>query len=331
MREFVRHCLMGLSLLLWENSPASARLTKYPAPDRELMVPVKGGRVYVRINGPLNNGRPPLVMVHGGPGGTHGSGLEAVALATDRAVILYDQLGSGRSDRPTDPANWTVKRFVDELDAVRSALNIPRWYVVGHSWGGTIALEYAARRPRELAGVVLASPLISTRSWISDANLLRAPLPRETQATLTQCEDKSPPPAKICDAATGVFYAQYNGRDRTPRPYKAPANAADKGFNADLYNRMWGSSEFVATGTLKNYDGEPLLARLYGRHTLFVAGQYDEARPVTMLGFASRVKDAEYAIIPGAAHSLFGDRPDETVAILSGWLKRQDRHSEARR
>jgi hypothetical protein len=162
-------------------SPIRSALAPIPAPDREAMVPVEGGRIYVRVNGRLDGPRPPILMIHGGPGGTHAAFLNALPLADERAVILYDQLDSGRSDRPNDPANWRVARFVDEVDAIRRTLAIPRLHVLGASWGGTIALEYAARRPAGLASTILESPLVSTRSWLSDATSHTCPLYEETQ------------------------------------------------------------------------------------------------------------------------------------------------------
>ena len=308
------------------SAPAWARgLATIPRPDREHLVPVPGGRVYVRVNGALDGPRAPVVVLHGGPGGTHVANLNALALADERAVILYDQLDSGRSDHPGDPRNWTVGRFIDELDAVRAALGIARWHVVGHSWGGTIALEYGARRPPALRGLVLASPLISTRSWIADANALRARLPADVQAVLNQCD----PPRLLtpaCDKATGVFYRSFNGREAPSDAVRAYARAnAGRGLNRALYQAMWGSSEFVATGSLKDYDGEPLLARLDGPHTMFIVGQYDEARPATAAQFADRVPGADFAVIPGSAHGLLGDRPEETLGILRPWLRAQDR------
>ena len=305
---------------LWARGPAS-----YPAPDRELMASVPGGRVYVRVNGRLDGPRLPVVMIHGGPGGTHSAFLNALALADERAVILYDQLDSGRSEHPDDPKNWTVKRFTDEVDAVRRTLGLPRWHVLGHSWGGTIALEYGARRPRELAGLVLASPLVSTRSWIADADALRAQLPANVQAALRQCD---PPATEIraCETATEAFYAAYNRREPATAAMTAYGRRhGGRGFNAELYNRMWGASEFVATGTLKDYDGEPLLAKLDGAHTLLIDGQYDEARPATLGAFAARVRGAEFAVVPGAAHGFFNDRPEEALGILRPWLRGQDR------
>lgn len=303
-------------------APALARNLDRPA--RELMVPVEGGRIYVRVDGDLTGPRAPIVMIHGGPGGTHASFLEALPLAADRAVILYDQLDSGRSDRPNDPANWRVARFVDELEAIRGALGIARWHVLGASWGGTVALEYGARRPAALRGLALASPLISTRSWLADATALIDQLPPAIRGELQRCGAltlPAPPPA--CDAPTAAFYAAFNRREPAAADVTAYRDGA-RGSNPDLYRAMWGASEFVSSGTLKNYDGEPLLAKLEGRRSLFLCGQHDEARPVTTGAFAARVPGAEFAVIPGAAHGLFNDRPAETIAVLRGWLARQD-------
>jgi proline iminopeptidase/L-proline amide hydrolase len=289
------------------------------------MAPVPGGRVYVRINGRLDGPRLPIVMIHGGPGGNHAPFLNALALADERAVILYDQLDSGLSDRPNDSRNWTVERFTEEVEAVRRAVGVPRWHVLGASWGGTVALEYGARRPAALAGLVLASPLISTRSWLADAAALRAQLPSSVQATLRQCD----PPAPLtpaCEKATDIFYANFLMRQPRSDGYETyvAAHPALRS-HTKLYETMWGSSEFVATGTLRSYDGEPLLTKLAGSHTLFIDGQYDEARPSTIGAFAARVPGADFAVVPGAGHSFISDRPQEALGILRPWLQGQDR------
>jgi proline iminopeptidase/L-proline amide hydrolase len=289
------------------------------------MAAVPGGRVYVRINGRLDGPKPPIVAIHGGPGGSHASFLNLLALSEERGVILYDQLDSGLSDHPDNPANWTVKRFTDEVDAVRRAVGVERWHVLGASWGGTIALEYGARRPPELSGLVLASPLVSTRSWITDANVLRTELPSNVQDVLKQCD----PPAPVtpaCEQATSVFYANFNRREPASPAARAYLEAHPAlSLNRQLYETMWGSSEFVATGTLRNYDGEALLMKLDGPRTLFIDGQYDEARPATLGAFAARVPGAEFAVVPGAAHGFLSDRPEEALGILRPWLEQQDR------
>lgn len=322
----IARLLLALALLVAPLA-AEARTAPppYPAPTRELRVPVEGGSIYVRVNGNLKGAKPPILFIHGGPGSTFDSYLEALPLAKDRAVILYDQLDSGYSDRPNDPKNWRVERFVAEIEAIRKALHITRWHVAGGSWGGTLALEYGALRLPSTASVTIMSPLVSTSSWIADANALRLGLPADVQATLNACENESPPPQDTCDKATDVFYAHYMRRTPPSPRREAQAKArGEHGFGDVIYLGMWGPSEFRATGLLKDYDGEPLLARLDGSRTLFLTGQYDEARPETVAAFAARVPGAEFAVIPGSGHSLFADRPAEALAIVRGFIERHD-------
>ena len=294
-------------------------------PDRELPVAVPGGRVYVRVNGDLGNGKPPIVMLHGGPGSSHWYFLNGTALADDRAVILYDQLDSGRSEWRDDPANWHVERFVAELEAVRVALAVPRWHVLGASWGGTVALEYAARRPVELAGLVLQSPLVSTAVWLADARALKDAMPRGVRDLLDRCDVAGAAPKADCDAATDAFYARHVRRYLPPPEIAAYRAAMPRSFSAGIYNAMWGRAEFTATGTLQDYDGRPLLVRLDGKRTLFVAGAFDEARPATVAGFARAVPGgARFEVVADAAHSVMNDNPVAYVALLRRWLATQD-------
>ncbi len=286
-------------------------------------MPVQGGRIYVRVNGDLQAKRPPLLMIHGGPGGTHAGFVPATALAGDRAVILYDQLDSGRSDAPNDPANWTVPRFVDEIDAIRTHFGVERLHVLGASWGGTVALEYAARKPKGLASTILQSPLVSTKTWLADAAILRGELPAGVQSQLTACETLAPPPAPVCDAATAAFYKAFNRRVPATPDLSAYARTLPVPFGKPLYEGMWGASEFVSTGSLRTYDGEPLLKRLDGRRTLFMAGEFDEARPATVAAFA-RAAHAHFVEVKGAAHGILNDQPAHFLAIVDKWTHAHD-------
>lgn len=296
-----------------------ARIT----PDREEMIPVEGGRVYVRINGDLAGPRPPIIFAHGGPGSSHWYWLNATALADERAVILYDQLDSGRSDHPGDPANWTVARFVSELPAIAHALGIKRWHMLGASWGGTLALEYAARRPAELASAIIQSPLVSTDIWIRDANRLKDAMPPETRRLLYLCDTPGAAPQADCEAATDAFYARHVRRFEPPPAVQAYKDALPRSFSPDIYNHMWGRAEFTASGTLKDYDGRALLKRLDGKRTLFVAGEHDEAIPSTIAAFA-RQADAAFREVPGAGHTAMNDNPEAYLAILRPWLAAHD-------
>jgi L-proline amide hydrolase len=294
-------------------------------PDLEVKVPVPGGRVYVRVNGDLAGPRPPIVLLHGGPGSSHWYFLNATALADDRAVILYDQLDSGRSQTPGDPANWQLPRFVAELEAIRTFLELKRWHVLGASWGGTVALEYAALRPPALAGVVLQSPLVSTEVWLQDARVLKDRMPAPVRDLLDRCDVPGAAPKADCDAATAAFYARHVRMRTPPAVIEAYKDALPRSFSEDIYNYMWGRAEFTASGTLTDYDGRPLLAKLDGKRTLFVAGEHDEARPVTVKRFAAMVPGgADFAEVRDAAHSVMNDNPAGYLAVLRPWLAARD-------
>lgn len=293
-------------------------------PQREAMIDAPGGRVYARIDGDLSGPRAPIVFLHGGPGSAHWYFLNGTALADERGVILYDQLDSGRSDQPGDADNWTVPRFVAELEAVRAALGIARWHVLGSSWGGTIALEYAARRPAELASVIIQSPLISTALWLRDAQRLRARLPAAVRKTLAACDVPGSLPADQCDAAKEIFYRRFVNLVEPAPEIAAYKAALPRSFSENIYHHMWGWAEFSASGTLKDYDGTPLLGKLDGARTLFVAGEHDEAMPRTIAGFARRVPGATFAEVPGAAHSIMNDNPLAYLDLLRPWLAAHD-------
>lgn len=322
-RTFIAAGLAALAVRVDAKSASLAPGARI-APDREEMIPVQGGNIYVRINGDLAGPRPPIICAHGGPGGSHVGWLNATALADERAVILYDQLDCGQSDHPADPANWTVPRFVSELPAIARALGVKRWHMMGGSWGGTLALEYAASRPRELASAIIQSPLISTEIWMRDATRLKDAMPEDVRRLLYLCDTQGAAPQTECDAATQAFYGRHV-RLFDPAPeIKAYRDGLPRSTPSDLYNHMWGRAEFAATGTLKHYDGRPLLKRLDGLRTLFVAGQYDEAMPSTVAGFAVTAK-ARYETVMGAAHGVMNDNPTAYLTLLRPWLAAHDR------
>ena len=132
----------------------------------EGFVPFRGMRTWYRIAGDLDSGKVPLLLLHGGPG--TGSDafepLEALA-GTGRAVVRYDQIGCGYSDRPGDPGLWTAGTFVDELLTVRRELRLDRVHLLGWSWGGMLALEYLLTVRQDVDSLILASSPVSVSRW----------------------------------------------------------------------------------------------------------------------------------------------------------------------
>ncbi len=294
----------------------------------EHRIAAPGGKVWARVNGVIGEGETPVVFIHGGPGGTHVNFGGLLSLADQRPVILYDQLDSGLSDRPENPANWKPERFVAELEAIRKELGIARWHVIGHSWGAAIALEYAAAYPQHTASAVLSGTFISTPHWITGTNLLIRDLPDDIAATIRACESTAPPAPAVCEPATAAFYAAYNGRPDRPAPSPEArayrARYGGKGGNATVYNAMWGPTEFRASGSLATYDASPLLARVDGSRVLFVVGQYDEARIDTVQDFAALTPGSELAVVPGGSHAFISERSAVAEAIYRDWMARID-------
>lgn len=304
---------------------ATANTPPYAKPDKELMVPVEGGKVYVRLNGVAHKDAVPVIFIHGGPGGTHNGFAGMTGLADDRMVIMYDQLDSGKSEQPNDPANWRVERFVESIETIRKKLGVDRWHVVGHSWGSALALEYSAKYPQHTVSTVLGGTFISTPHWIMDANLLVKAAPQDVQDTLRKCESSTPPEKAVCSAAYTKLYSVYY----TPgKPSEAKQDyyehVGGNGFNPVIYNEMWGPSEFSSTGVLKSYDAVHLLADIDPAKTLFMIGQYDSARIDTVQDYLKLAPGAELAVVPGGAHGFYGDRPQVTFALLKSWLDRHD-------
>ena len=294
-----------------------------PAPDREARVPVRGGQIYARVNGDLKGPRAPVVFVHGGPGGNHASFLPELQLASERGVILYDQLDSGLSDHPGDPANWTVERFVSEVDALRAAFDLRRFHLVGHSWGSTVALEYAARRPSGLASLTLGSPLISTKSWTRSTTADLAKLPPDVVRTINAHEAAGTTESPAYVRAMGVFYDRYLGHGALPAYLRDYGAAHRLELNTTLYKAMWGSGEIRATGSLRTYDGEPLLPRI-ATPTLFLCGGSDEMTADVLKPLAARVRGSRLEVIPGAGHGLTASHPAPYMALLRPHFARND-------
>ena len=116
-------------------------------------IPFRGHETWFRSVG--DGPGAPLLCLHGGPGSTHLGLTPLEQLADERRVVLYDQLGSGNSSKPSDPSLWTVDLFLAELANVRDALGLDRVHLLGHSWGGMLAQEYALTQPDGLASLVL--------------------------------------------------------------------------------------------------------------------------------------------------------------------------------
>ena len=132
-------------------------------------VEVQGGKVWYGIMG--EGSETPLLCLHGGPGGTSRGYYNLSEIAEERPVIMFDQLGTGRSDHHQDTTLLKPELFVEQVKAVKEALNLKDFYLMGGSWGTALALEYYTVYPEEVKGIIFSSPYFSTPVWTDDAAL----------------------------------------------------------------------------------------------------------------------------------------------------------------
>ncbi|MFL0299238.1 proline iminopeptidase-family hydrolase [Aquirufa novilacunae] len=304
--------LLGLYTLLMMNA-----CTTY-TPPKEGFIEVEGGKIWYRIDG--EGDKTPVLLLHGGPGSSSFNLEPLKELSQDRPVIFLDQLGCGRSTRITDTTLMTIEKNVEQLEQVRKALKLDKFYLYGHSWGTMLGMDYYVKYPKGIQGLIFSSPLFSTKIWTDDADTLIATLPEATQKAIRESEQQKNYKNEAYKEAMKVYYKAYVRRSDKS---KSQQDTSAKFFGENVYNFMWGPSEFTATGNLLNYNRLKDLPKITVP-TLLTAGEYDEARPSSVRYYTSLIPGAQFKEIPQAAHSTMMDNPKEYIGILREFLKKMD-------
>lgn len=281
----------------------------------EGFISVAGGRVWYRSVG---EGGVPLLCLHGGPGFTHNYLEPLEDLADRRRVIFYDQLGCGRSDRPTDTSLWTVPHFVEELVTVREALGLDRLHLFGSSWGGMLAMQYTLDHQPPLESLILCGSPASMPRWIKECNELRAQLPSGDQEILDRHEAAGWTACPEYQGALITFYRRHVCR-MDPWPPGFERSFAEAGN--DVYHTMNGPSEFTVTGNFKDWDVTDRLGEIRVP-TLILGGEHDEARPAHMRDMHERVPNSELVVFEEASHLCFYEKREEFMATVNDFLDR---------
>ena len=277
---------------------------------------VIGGKIWYGVSGNIRSNEMPLLVVHGGPGMSHDYLAPLAKLAKNRAVIFYDQLDAGKSDRPNEPKNWNITRFLDEISTLISLLSIKKFNLFGNSWGGTLSAAYAATKPANLNRLILSSPLICTSTWIKDSHLLRASLPSETLRVMETCESSGTTDSQEYLDAVDIFYKMHLCRvDPWPEPVLNTMNLV----NSVCYESMWGPNEFTCNGILKNYDGSKDLYKI-DVPTLVTCGDFDEATPKSTKKFSNMIPNSNFKNFKASSHMAFIEEESEYLNLLESFL-----------
>ena len=272
-------------------------------------------QTWYRITGDLASSRPPLIVLHGGPGVPHDYLLRLAALAdAGRAVIHYDQVGCGRSTHLPDRGRdfWQVPLFVEELASLLRHLGIEDGYhLLGQSWGGMLGAEHAVLRPLGLRSLVIANSPASMELWVQEANRLRAMLPPDVQATLLRHEAAGTTDTAEYNTAMRVFYDRHVCR--IPWPPEVAASFAAMEAEPTVYHTMNGPSEFHCIGTIRDWSIIDRLERI-DAPTLLISGRHDEATEAVVRPFHDRIRDVRWTIFENSSHL---PHVEETAAFLA--------------
>lgn len=286
--------------------------------EQEGFVKVTGGRVWYGIVG--RGKKPPVILLHGGPGFTHWSMQPLTALSDERPVIFDDQLGSGKSDRPQDVSLWTKERFVEELATLRNALDLPQVHLLGHSWGTMLASSYLRTQPEGIKSVIFSSSCLSARRWADDQEFYRQQLPQAVQEVLHRCEQSGTTDSQEYEWAMQEYYRRHYCR---LDPWPCEITQDFEQANMEVYHTMWGPAEFYATGNLRDFEATPDLPYL-NMPTLFTCGRFDESTPETNKFYSSLVQGSTMHVFEKSAHMTYLEEPEEYIQVVRDFLNEQD-------
>lgn len=284
---------------------------------REQFLAVPGGRVLTMTYG--DGSGIPLLALHGGPGMPSYYLASLAELADDRTVVLFDQLGCGRSERPDDPSLWTVERAIAEVEAVRQALRLETVHLLGHSWGGFLALAYARDHQENIASLVLSSPLVSVSEWLQDAADLIKQLPAATRNTIAVHEAEGAFDHPDYREATMKFYRRFFCK---LDPWPAELVQTFDEMGQQPYNVMWGPSEFTQTGNLRGLDLTATLRELEVP-SLWLCGSQDEVSPARLWRYAVAAGGRAHVFV-GGTHCVHLESPAEYLRHVRAFLRSPD-------
>ena len=281
-------------------------------------IPFRGHETWYRSVGEGTGA--PLLCLHGGPGSTHLGLTPLEQLGDERRVVLYDQLGSGNSSKPSDPSLWTVELFLAELENVREALGLEQVHLLGHSWGGMLAQEYALTQPEGLVSLVLSSTLSSAALWREESLRLRAALPAEIREPLDAHEAAGTTDDPEYERAIFAFLHRHLCR---LDPWPPLVEEVMRSTNLEVYKTMWGPSEAYPTGILAGWDVTARLGEIRVP-ALVLCGRYDEATPLQAETIAQGLPDAELVIFEESAHMAPVEETERYLATLRAFLSRSE-------
>ncbi|KAF8954061.1 Alpha/Beta hydrolase protein [Flammula alnicola] len=293
-------------------------------------IPFKVGSVtyetWYKLYGDLKTSKKrPIIVVHGGPGMTHHYMLPNKILYEKAGipVIFYDQIGNGASSHcPGVPKDfWVPELFMDELDNLTKALGISdNFDLLGQSWGGTLAAEYAATRtPKGLKGLIIANSPASIELCTVGINTLLENFPEEFVRMIRKHEAEGTTNSQEYQDASMVFHKKHTCTT-DPWPEELLQSFAEVAKDPTVYHTMLGPSEFATTGNLKNWDITGIIHKI-ACPTLLISAPLDEIQEVAVLPFFLKIPKVKWVEFQNSTHLPHFEEPEKYFKVILDFLQ----------
>ena len=273
-----------------------------------------------------NNPKVKLLLLNGGPGMSHEyfECMESFLPKEGIEFIYYDQLGTGFSDNPKDTTMWDLPRYVEEVEQVRKALHLDKnnFYLLGHSWGGILGMQYALKYQSNLKGLIVSNMMASCPKYGDYSKVLEKQMDPDVLKTIKQIEtNKEYDNPLYMDLLMNNYYTQHILRIPI-KDWPEPVNRAFSRLNTSLYTTMQGPSELGISGKLTQWDVSKQLSTIT-IPTLVIGAKYDTMDPNYMKWMATQFKNGSYLYCNGSHMSLYDDQQTYMKGLIS-FLKKGD-------
>ena len=291
---------------------------------RDGYVDYAGFKTYYKIFGEQkDNGKLPLIMLHGGPGACHNYLLPYAEMADryDREIIFYDQIGCGKSSIPHQEDDfYNYDLWVNEFYVVKEALGIKECHTFGNSWGGMLEMLLATTNDEGIHSMVLNSSPVRIQTWLDEAKRLIKFMPEEMQEALAEAEATGNYDTPEAVKASLEYYKRHVYG--VYPPYPDYIRDTEKGMG-ECYMVMQGPSEFVCPGKMRDWDVRERVKNIKVP-CLALSGTDDEGTPLTIKEGVDLIPGCEWILIPNATHEAHVQAPDACFTAVEEYISRHE-------
>jgi len=281
---------------------------------RQGRVEVPDGQV---AYGVVGEGERTVLTLHGGPGVPSQYLYSMADLASDGLrVVFYDQLGCGKSDKPDNPALWTLEHFVAEVEAVRTGLDLGQVDIWGHSCGGVLAQEYALAYPDALRTLCLASTICSAPFHRQELLRLIEAFPEESAAPLREAHEGGETTSPRYRAASEKFWDRHVCLIPTPPEVQSSVDE----LATEVLETMWGPDDVAMRGRLADWEAADRISAIEVP-TLVTVGVHDSLTPASSRMIAERIPNSELVMFESSSHHAHWEERERYVEVVRSFLE----------